>query len=124
MIDKFNDWPASDIDRADIRKLIADLKPAAQIMQVNVARNIFKFGVANDMVLSDPTQGIEIDHETIPHDPWPQALIDTALAGNVALPVALLYYTGQRIGDVCKMRWSDIDEGVITVVQQKTGKEL
>jgi len=32
--------------------------------------------------------------------------------------------TGQRIGDVRKMRWSDIEEGGINVRQGKTGKDL
>lgn len=34
----------------------------------------------------------------------------------------LLYFTGQRIGDVCQMRWGDIRDGHIYVRQTKTGK--
>lgn len=124
MIDMFNDWPATDIDRADIRTLLADLSPGAQIMQLAVAKNIFGFGVNNDLIEGNPTKDIKIDHESTPHEPWPQEAIEKALRGEMRLAVALLYFTGQRIGDVCKMRWSDIDDGVITVVQQKTGKEL
>ena len=33
-------------------------------------------------------------------------------------------YTGQRIGDVLIMSWSDIKDDTIKVIQQKTGKEL
>lgn len=124
MIDMFNDWAAADIDRADIRALLAELQPGAQIMQLAVAKNIFGFGVNNDLIEGNPTKDIKIDHESAPHEPWPEAVIEKALLGPARLPVALLYFTGQRIGDVCKMRWSDIDDGVITVVQQKTGKEL
>ncbi len=124
MIDMFNDWAAADIDRADIRALLAELTPGAQIMQLAVARNIFGYGRKNDLVENDPTKDIEIDHESVAHEPWPEAVIEKALEGPARIPVALLYFTGQRIGDVCKMRWSDIDDGVITVVQQKTGKEL
>ncbi len=124
MIDMFSDWPASDIDRADIRELLADLTPGAQTMQLSVAKNIFGYGVTNDLIEGNPTGDIEIDHESTPHEPWPDAVIEKALKGPVRLPVALLYFTGQRIGDVCKMRWSDIDDGVITVVQQKTRKEM
>jgi integrase len=40
------------------------------------------------------------------------------------LAVALLFYTGQRIGDVCAMRWTAIKNEKIKVVQQKTGKSL
>jgi integrase len=124
MIEKFDDWPAADIDRADIRALLSDLQPGAQLMQLAVAKNIFGYGVNNDLIEGNPTKDIKIDHESAPHEPWPDAVIEKALLGPARLPVALLYFTGQRIGDVCKMRWSDIDDGVITVVQQKTGKEL
>lgn len=124
MIEMFADWPAADIDRADIRALLGDLGPGAQLMQLAVAKNIFGFGVKNDLIEANPTKDIEIDHEKTPHEPWPESVIENALLGPMRLPVALLYFTGQRIGDVCKMRWSDIDDGVITVVQQKTGKEL
>jgi integrase len=37
---------------------------------------------------------------------------------------SLLLYTGQRGGDVVRMRRQDISEGTITVVQEKTGTEL
>ena len=37
---------------------------------------------------------------------------------------ALALYTGQRMSDVLVMRWSDIDQGLIAVVQGKTDKKL
>jgi hypothetical protein len=37
---------------------------------------------------------------------------------------ALALYTGQRLGDVIALRWSDIDGGVIRVKQGKTKKRL
>jgi site-specific recombinase XerD len=40
------------------------------------------------------------------------------------LVYALLLYTGQRGGDVVKMRRSDISGGAIAIVQQKTGTPL
>lgn len=38
--------------------------------------------------------------------------------------VLLARYTGQRQADVLRMSPSDIEDGGINVVQQKTGKEL
>lgn len=61
------------------------------------------------------------------HEPWPEEVLEAGLASEhdrTRLAVHLLYFTGQRIGDVCKMRWSDIRDGEIKVIQQKTGKEL
>jgi integrase len=40
------------------------------------------------------------------------------------LVYALLLYTGQRGGDVVKMRRADVSEGTIAVVQEKTGTAL
>lgn len=40
------------------------------------------------------------------------------------LAYALLLYTGQRVGDVAKMNRADIADGLIHVVQQKTGAEI
>jgi integrase len=40
------------------------------------------------------------------------------------LAYALLFYTGQRSGDVVRMRRADISGGAIRVVQEKTGVEL
>lgn len=61
------------------------------------------------------------------HEPWPEPVLEAGLRSEhdrTRLAVHLLYFTGQRIGDVCKMRWSDVRDGAIKVIQQKTGKEL
>ena len=45
--------------------------------------------------------------------------------GSVARTAfALLLFTGQRMSDVSRMAWSDVDEGGIRVVQGKTGAKL
>ncbi len=40
------------------------------------------------------------------------------------LAFALMLYTGQRRSDVHRMTWADVSEGIIRVVQQKTGRKL
>jgi integrase len=37
---------------------------------------------------------------------------------------ALALYSGQRLADVLKMRWDDINQGLIAVTQNKTNKKL
>lgn len=59
--------------------------------------------------------------------PWPQEAIDQAkeeMPAELWWYVALSLYTGQRKGDVFKMKWSSIQRGLISVVQEKTGKPL
>lgn len=124
MLTMFGSYPASEIDRMDIRQLLEELGPGAQKMQLNVARTIFGFGVSQDLVTLNPAKDMKIDHDAVPHEPWPEAVLEDGLAGTQRLAIAMLYFTGQRIGDVCRMRWSDIDDGVLTVKQQKTGKVL
>lgn len=75
-------------------------------------------------IKSNPAIGIEM-LETGEHEPWPDELVDLALVDEaMRLPVALLYFTGQRIGDVVRMGRGHIKRGAIEITQQKTGIEL
>ncbi|MBP6818288.1 MAG: tyrosine-type recombinase/integrase [Ferrovibrio sp.] len=59
--------------------------------------------------------------------PWPDEVVAKAKAemqGIVRLAFLLGLHTGQRIGDILSMRWSDFDGEGIAVKQQKTGIEL
>jgi integrase len=59
--------------------------------------------------------------------PWPWDAIQHFRAHGPAHlweAAALALYTGQRQSDVLVMRWSDIDQGLIAVVQSKTSKKL
>lgn len=59
------------------------------------------------------------------HKAWPEWLVEKALGDPaIRLPVALLYFTGQRISDVSRMGRSNIVRGVLHVTQQKTGASL
>ncbi|QWM05646.1 tyrosine-type recombinase/integrase [Morganella morganii subsp. morganii] len=40
------------------------------------------------------------------------------------LSMELALLTGQRISDICKMKWTDIKEGMLWVQQQKSGNKL
>jgi integrase len=72
----------------------------------------------------NPAAGIEL-LEGGEHEPWPEHLVEAALADPaMRLPVGLLYYTGQRISDVVKMGRSSIARGILTLTQQKTGITL
>lgn len=59
------------------------------------------------------------------HQPWPEGLVEEALNDReVRLPVALLYYLGQRIGDTVNLGRPNLARGRIKLTQQKTGKTL
>jgi integrase len=59
------------------------------------------------------------------HQAWPKWLVEKALEDPaIRLPVALLYFTGQRISDVARLGRANIVRGVLHVTQQKTGTSL
>lgn len=61
------------------------------------------------------------------HQAWPEHVLEAGLSAShdrTRLAIHLMYFTGQRIGDVMSMRWSDIRGDEVFVTQQKTGKKL
>ena len=85
---------------------------------------IYTWGRRNELTSGDPVKDIERPKGG-EHQPWPDDLVEAALVcddDTVRLAVHLLYFTGQRIGDVLKMRWGDVRPDHIYVEQEKTGK--
>lgn len=126
--EEMGDAPVAEIERRDVMALIDKLqdRPGAANMTLAVLRNLFKRAVKREWVKADPTRDIDmLEKGDATHEPWPDQLVVAALADpTVRLPVALLYYTAQRIGDVCQMRWADIEEGYLSMTQEKTEKPL
>jgi integrase len=120
--------PAREIARRDvlmIRDRMAD-KPGAANALVRTLGALYSWGRERDYVENSPTKGIRMLAQG-EHEPWQPWLIEAALDSDdatVRLGVALLYYTAQRIGDVCKMRWTDIRGRSIELEAQKTGVAL
>lgn len=78
----------------------------------------------------NPAKGVSLlKVQTDPRLPWPPSLLAAfrkaaPLGTRERLLMELCLGSGQRIGDVLKMRWSDIEDGGISVRQSKTGKHL
>lgn len=69
----------------------------------------------------------EVDYDKKTRDAWPEALVVAARGaaeGRTELLLELLLGTGQRIGDVLEMKWSDFDGEAINVRQNKTATKL
>ncbi len=79
---------------------------------------------------TNPAKGVpELKTERVEREPWPQALLQAyrqtcELGTRERLVMELCVGTGQRIGDVLEMRWSDIQDDAFVIRQNKTGKEL
>lgn len=77
---------------------------------------------------ANPCAGVKsIKYEKQDREEWPEQLVEkyreTATDRSLWC-FELCVGTGQRIGDVLKMRWSDIQDGGVHVVQGKTGAKL
>lgn len=119
--------PVDHVKRSDVR-VSAELYPGAATRNIfiSVVGALYVYARRDlECTENDPAKDLE-RYETGKHEAWPEAILHQALAseGRVRLAVHLLYYTGQRIGDVLRMRWDHIKDGVLTVTQQKTGKTL
>jgi len=79
---------------------------------------------------TNPVKGVpEVKTEKREREPWPRDLLEfyrskCPLGTRERLVMELCVGTGQRIGDVLEMRWSDIQDGAFVIRQNKTGKEL
>jgi integrase len=118
--------PASRIEKSDIinlRDQLADTKGAAS-QAVRVIGALYAWGIDNEKVGHNPASKVTL-FEAQEHEPWPEDLIEEALVDpQVGMAVALLYFTGQRINEVVKMRWNDIKGDHMRVYVQKKGKDF
>ena len=76
----------------------------------------------------NPAKGVsEVKYTKAVRHPWPDELVAAAretATGRTALLFELLLGTGQRIGDVLSMLWSDFDGEAISIRQSKTKTSL
>lgn len=105
-------------------------KPYFANYAVKVIRILMEHCIDLGWRTDNPAKGVSLLMvRSDPRLPWPPSLIkafrDVAPLGTrERLLMELCLGTGQRIGDVLKMRWSDIEDGGISVKQSKTGKLL
>ncbi len=120
--------PVDDVTRSDVQEILdrANWGAGKSNLFVAVIGAAYKWGRARNRTNATPTREIE-SIETGERMAWPDDVLTAGLeaeSDRTRLAVALLFYTGQRIGDVCAMRWASIKGNAIKVTQQKTGKML
>lgn len=121
-------FPLHALERRHVREVVENR------LAGNGARNAFlavlgvlyTYGRTHDLTDKEPTKDIK-PYKIGQHEPWPEEVLEAGLKAEhdrTRLAINLLYYTGQRIGDTIKLKWTDIREGVIYLTQQKTGTAL
>lgn len=122
------EFPVNDLHPSDVRAAIeAERYPAATTNAfLSAITALYAWARRQNKTELRPTADIE-RKKMGEHQPWPDATLEAALKADddtVRLGAHLLYFTGQRIGDVCKMRWNHISDGVVQVLQEKGKKPL
>lgn len=127
---KIGTLPVAGMQRKDIIRArdanASTLRFANYIVQV--LRILFEHAIDQGWRHDNPAKGVSLLKSTAkPREPWPADLIEAFRAeatGRTLLIFELCLGTGQRIADVLKMSWSDIDGDGIRVTQNKTGASL
>lgn len=111
-----------------------NLAPASAKKIIEILNNCFKYAKKNKLIYTVPTDIEKIKLEKPKIDYWDKADVDFFIKEikNTPLytPVFISLLTGLRIGELCGLRWSDIDlkNGYLTVnhqvIQDKINKEL
>ena len=133
LCDLWGDQPITAIQRKHVLALqdqFAD-RPATADRMVTVVRVLLAYAVEREHLSSNPAEGVgklRKPSDVEGHRPWPDWAIEKFMAvhdGTVmAMACTIGLYTGQRLGDCLRMRWSDIKSERIHVRQTKTGASL
>jgi integrase len=119
------------ITHQQAERLIAEIgsrRPAMANLTKSVLRRVYDFGVRQGLVEANPFISIR-PFKTGSHHTWSEGELRQyeqrwPLGTRERLAYELLLRTGQRVGDIAKARRSDIENGELHIIQQKTGQEL
>lgn len=120
---------ADAIKREDVINLRDDLykKPGACRMAIVTLNNILRYGHDRGMCKANVASNIRNMPEMVSIPRWTDLECRTffhAAPRHLRMAFCLGLYTGQRIGDLIRMRWDQYDGKFITLKQQKTGARL
>lgn len=127
---KHGDKPIALLPQKFIAHELSSMKPHAARSWLKALRGLSQFAVAQEMLVTDPTQGIKLPRiKTDGYYTWSEADIAAFEAAHpigtkARLAFALLLYSGQRRGDVLRIGRQHIRDGVLHVRQEKTGAPL
>lgn len=121
------DYPVDDLHKEDLDLVLENEQagPGAHNIFIAVLGILYKHARRTGKTKLRPTEDLE-KMETGEHEAWPEQLVEAGLQcphDRTRLAIHLLFFTGQRIGDVCKMRWSDVRGDAIHVLPEKTRRK-
>ncbi len=125
---RFGNMDVTEVRRKDLIRAHNELSktPAIANRIIQVASVFFNYAIDMEYVNSNPASRVKrIRLNSLPR--WDLAEIDRVIAVGhpvISIAVALAFHTGQRQSDLLNMRWEDVKDGSIKVVQQKTNHSM
>jgi integrase len=112
-------------------RLIGRLRPGAQRNTLRALRGLMAFAMLEGLADNDPTQSVKLKpvKDTGGFTMWPTECIERYRAHHqlgtpARLALELLYGTMQRRGDVVRLGRQHIQNGILSLRQQKTGAQV
>jgi integrase len=123
--------PAATLPAEYASKMVEEIgrkRPGLANLTRSVMHRLMRFAIRIRVRKDNPFAGLPA-YKQGTHHTWTDGELKAfeerwPLGTRERLAYALLLYTGQRGGDVVRMRRQDITDGVISVVQEKTGAAL
>ncbi|WP_028880343.1 tyrosine-type recombinase/integrase [Terasakiella pusilla] len=119
-----------EIDKSVIKDLINGFSDRIGTANnfLRMLKTLFTFAVGMEYLSVSPANGIK-PYKGGEYQPWSDDEIELFLNAETTskeMRRVLLFalYTGQRQGDLINMRWNDLSDGGVNVVQEKTGTKL
>lgn len=130
--EEHGDKRVSKLRRDHVRKIVGKKSdtPAAANNLLRMIRMLWQHALDMGMAKEDPTAGLKpIRTKSAGFATWEEGHIDSFLEHHApgtraSLALHILVYTGQRRSDVVRMGRQHVKDGVLRMVQQKTGAEV
>lgn len=127
----YGDLPIADMERRHVKMILAQWSdtPHAAGHILRLIRKLITVALDEEWITTDPTYRLKYRPAYKGWRAWTERERATfekrwPIGTTPRLVYALTLYTGQRRSDVAVMKWSDIEDNGIHVVQKKTGKTL
>lgn len=130
LLSELGDLPVAGITIKRVQEWQAgqDLHPSTAAAMIDSLRIVLKYAVGEALLASNPLSEMRLNRGQREVSVWSQSDIAALICAaestdNTAIADAIVIatHTGQRIGDILRMRWDDIADGILTVRQKKTG---
>ncbi len=129
------DAPLSELTKADIvayrNSLAKSLSAKSTNHNLKVVRMLFKAAQRDELLTQNPAEFVNTVRQRTSNDKRPFTLAEVQAILAVADPewqslIRFGFYTGQRLGDLATLRWSNIDlaRDEIRFITAKTGRRM